>query len=118
MKKMFERLCAEKKSLIRNNKKYELRKFDDRLWDVLADEENREGLTFDLEFFDEQRVTWERSMEETVNPEFEKEVEENNDLKEAKEKKKKSQYATFETASAGDVDQAIHQVCDFLSDTK
>ena len=109
MKKIYKKLVQEKRVLVKNKKKYEIRKFDEKVWDVLAEEPNRRGLTFDVEFFDEQRVTWERKMEESVNPEFIKEVEENNNLKQAKAKKKKSQYASFETASSSDLDQAIHQ---------
>ena len=42
-------------------------------------------------------------MEESVNPEFIKEVEENNNLEQTKAKNKESQYAS------SDIDQAIHQ---------
>ena len=109
MKKIYKKLVQEKRVLVKNKKKYEIRKFDEKVWDVLADEPNRRGLTFDVEFFDEQRVTWERKMEESVNPEFIKEVEENNNLEQTKAKNKKSQYASFEAASSSDIDQAIHQ---------
>ena len=64
-----------------------MRKFLEQVWDVLADERNREGLTFDIQFYDEQRVTWKSQMEIPVNPEFEKEIEDIRKQKKPKQRK-------------------------------
>ena len=113
LKKMYTKLVQEKKALLRKNQKHELRKFDEKVWDVLADEVNREGLTFDIDFYDEQRVTWDRKMEKSVNPDYEEEIEDNNNLQQAKQGRIKSQYASFETASSCEMDLAIHKVSSY-----
>ena len=113
VKKMYTKLVQDKKALVRKKQRYELRKFDEKVWDILADEVNREGLTFDIDFYDEQRVTWDRKMEESVNPDYEEEIEDNNNLQQAKQGRIKSQYASFETASSCEVDLAIHKVSSY-----
>ena len=122
MKKLFDQLVMDRKVLIKNkksksrNENNELRRFDDAVWDVLAEEQHRLGLTFDIKFFEEQKLTWKSQMEKTINPEFEKEVEEKDDTKKKKEKRIGSQYENFDLASTKDVDLAIHQVS-FVTET-
>ena len=108
--KCFERLLLEKKRINKNKKPHENRKFEDRVFDVLTDQEFRLGLTFDSEFYEEQKTTWKSQMEKFVNPTFIEEEAEKEEKKQAKAKKKKSQFADFSVASIHDVNQVIHEV--------
>ena len=111
IKKMFEKMILQRKVLRKKNKKYEIRKLEESVFDVLADEKNRSGLVFDIAFYDEQRISWQSRMEATVNPIFEEEAEEDMEIKKAKQKKIRGQYSNFEVADSSEVDRFIHQVC-------
>ena len=108
--KCFERLLLEKKRIKKKNKPHENRKFEDRVFDVLTDQQFRIGLTFDSEFYEEQRTTWKSQMEKFVNPSFIEEEASKEVIKQAKAKKKKNQFADFSVASIHDVNQVIHEV--------
>ena len=85
--------------------KYDIGTFENQIWDVLADEKDRQGSKFDREFYEEQKTSWQCQIKESVHLDSGSEDPERVN----KEKRKKSQYADFRIAETVDVDKAIHQ---------
>ena len=110
MRKMFSNLTLTRKKLQKKKKKHELRKLDNEVWDVLADQTLREGLMFDIEFYKEQKSNWESQMEVTVNPEFNVQVEKEKTRTDKKIRRKKIQYSDAQLASNSEINLAIYKV--------
>ena len=109
--KLFGKLTKKIKVLKKNLKRYELRKLDESVFDVLAEEKDRSGFVFDINFYDEQRISWKAQMEIKVNPDFERELEEDLDKQNTSKKRIRSQFSNFEVADSQEVDKVIHKVC-------
>lgn len=109
MKKMYEKLLLKRKKLAKKNRKHALRKLDNEIWDVLAEESERGGLIFDTDFYEDQKNKWERQMEVTVNDEFRDQEQRIKSFTNKRLKRKENEYANLQPASSTEISLAIHQ---------